>query len=149
MTSEPKTNWTAHKRWHEQGGAYLYVMASEDRAKVGLSIDLKGRASAMRYLAGQPVKVVQAIWVSDHIAEALESHAQWLLGDFHARGEWFDVEPEVACEAVREAIAAYEAGEQLQRFSKRNQRPPQLLPWPVRVPTRVELVSDDEEDGSL
>jgi len=142
----PRTGWVAHKRWAEEGGAYLYVMASDDRAKVGLTIDLKGRAAAVGYLGGQSVKVVLALWVEAEKAEALESHAQWLLQDFHARGEWFDVEPEIACEAVHEAVRAYGAGETMERFRLRNARPPKLLPWPGDADL---LETEGEEDGSL
>lgn len=141
-----KTGWIAHKRWAEESGAYLYVMVSEDQVKVGLTIDLKARASAVRYVSEKRVTVVYSRWVRAELAEALESHAQWLLSDFHAHGEWFNVEPEVAIEAVDEAVRTQADGAEMHRFTLRNQRPPR-----VHVPAwaRSPMADVDAEDGSL
>jgi hypothetical protein len=88
-------------------GAYVYVMEGACECKVGVS---KAPKKRLRELKIDGAVGIVKTWHRPDDASSVEraAHAILLNGDvrFGGRGEWFRVTPEVACEAVEQAIAS-------------------------------------------
>lgn len=82
----------------------VYVMQSEiGLVKVGITSSLKNRLSQLRSASGLTIKV-EATFECDR-ARAVEKAVHELLAAHRKHGEWFDVTPDQAREAVEAAIA--------------------------------------------
>lgn len=87
--------------------AYVYVIGADDGPqKIGVANDPKGRLSIFQ--VGNPTTLVisAAEPVTREQAFAVEHYAHQLLKERRVRGEWFDVSPIEAIDAVRLAIDA-------------------------------------------
>lgn len=103
----------------------VYVIQSDaGPVKIGVSGDPEYR---LRQLIGsQPfaAKIVHCVSEPSLPAYQIEAVAHSLLASFHRRGEWFDVTPEQAAEAIQSAIDLINEGDltSLEKSSKQSAR---------------------------
>lgn len=93
-------------------GDFVYVIGHDTGPqKVGFSYNPEKRARVLK-VAGEPhYKVHYAHPVESDVVREIEALAHWLL-DEHALGrERFDVTPDVAAQAVKDAVAWHAAGQ--------------------------------------
>lgn len=96
----------------------IYVMKSDlGLTKIGIANDPLRRADAIRSASGSQVKLIHAS-IPTPDARLIESIAHRLLADKRRSGEWFDVSPSDAIEAIEKAVLALERErEELKRLS--------------------------------
>lgn len=88
--------------------SYLYIMGYPEGGpvKIGQSMDTARRTKDL-VREGHKNIVVTGKWpVGRMVALAAERYAQWLLRDYHFRGEWFNVDGPTAQAAIEKAVAA-------------------------------------------
>lgn len=93
---------------HLPAQAYVYVIGAPDGPqKVGVAADVNSRRAMLQ--TGNPVGLVVAhkVEVSRQDAFFVERYAHDLLSGDRVRGEWFDVSPEEAIDAVNAAYQAF------------------------------------------
>lgn len=83
--------------------AQVYVMSRDGLVKVGFSDNPERRRSTI----GSGIVIEARFPVDKH--KEVEAAAHKLLADKRRHGEWFDVTPEQACRAIKEAIQIVEA----------------------------------------
>ncbi len=96
--------------------AYVYVIGAADGPqKIGSAVNPASRRMMLQ--VGNPaiLAVAYAHPVSRALVFKVEHRAHGLLADKRVRGDWFDVSPEEAVAAIREAARQIEAGEPAQR----------------------------------
>jgi hypothetical protein len=85
--------------------AYVYVLGCPGGpCKVGWTTNLHSRMSRI----SEPAGLVEPIYIAEipyRFGLKAERYAHWLLHENHYRNEWFSVEPEVAIDAVKKAVA--------------------------------------------
>lgn len=87
--------------------AYVYVIGAEDGPqKIGVANDPQSRRAMLQ--TGNPslLGVAAAVPVARRHALAVEKQAHRILKSKRIRGEWFNVSPEEAADAIRLAVDA-------------------------------------------
>jgi hypothetical protein len=85
--------------------AYVYVIGSEDGPqKIGIALDPQKRKDMLQTGNTNDLKCSFAIGVLKEYALQVEKTAHHILQDYKVRGEWFDVSPSRAVEAIHQAI---------------------------------------------
>lgn len=85
--------------------AYVYVIGSQNGpTKVGYSVDTERRLKSIQRPKTQRIQVFGKWPVGHASALAVERYAHWLLRDKQISGEWFNVTPDEASEAVYRAV---------------------------------------------
>lgn len=87
--------------------AYVYVIGADDGPqKIGIANDPESRRSLFQTGNHALLKVAAAAPVSRKEAGIVERYAHWLLRDQRVRGEWFNVSPDEARQAIDDAVRA-------------------------------------------
>ena len=90
---------------------FVYVIGPETGAqKVGVTNSPELRRVALS-VGGKALRIHATVAVQAIEALAVERYAHCLLYDHHVRGEWFDVSPQVATEAICLAATRIANGE--------------------------------------
>lgn len=89
----------------------VYVMADGTQTKIGISDNPQARARSVGVGRSAPIRVIHVVARDAGDARSVERTAHKLLAEKRASGEWFDVSPDEAIEAVRQAISMVEAGD--------------------------------------
>lgn len=85
--------------------AYVYVIGSPNGpTKVGYSVDTERRLKNLQRPITQRIQIFGKWPVGYSSALAVERYAHWLLREKQISGEWFDVTPDEASEAVARAV---------------------------------------------
>ncbi len=83
----------------------VYVIrAKEGMCKIGIAVDPNERVKALSTGSPFPLSVVEIFRVEASLARSIERVAHHLLASKRLNGEWFDVEPDEAATAIRQAI---------------------------------------------
>lgn len=87
----------------------VYVMESDlGLVKLGISNNPSARLRTIRSSSGVPVQLVHSSSARPD-ARAVEAAAHKLLSEKRRAGEWFDVSPDEAIEAIAQAVKIVEA----------------------------------------
>lgn len=83
----------------------VYVMASgQGPVKIGVSARIHSRVTTLCGASPYPISVAYMAEVSDD-PYLLETYVHWRLADKRLNAEWFDIGPEEAITAIRDAAA--------------------------------------------
>lgn len=85
-------------------GVYV-ISAGRAPVKVGIAIDPARRLAALQTGHPERLRLHQHIPVAAGRAREIERLCHLCLADHRMKGEWFDVDPQVAAQVVREVIA--------------------------------------------
>jgi len=83
--------------------SYLYIIVCGEYVKVGFAKDVEHRLSTVQVCNPVPVELVYKHPVKSSIIRIIESFIHYKLRQYHVRGEWFKVNPDV----VKETINSY------------------------------------------
>lgn len=87
--------------------AYVYVIGTEDGPqKIGIANNPESRRAIFQTGNPEPLMLAASVPVLKHEALSVERYAHWLLEGSRIRGEWFNVSPDEALEAVEAAVKA-------------------------------------------
>lgn len=82
------------------GGSCVYVISGTNGlCKIGISTDPETRLATLQTASAVPLKIVYTL-VTDTDPRMIEAEAHRLLDKHRCAGEWFDIPPQVATEAV-------------------------------------------------
>jgi DNA-binding XRE family transcriptional regulator len=81
--------------------------------KIGVAQHLKYRLNELQTANGLQLVVAGSIEVERAQAVLVEHYAHYLLRASRLRGEWFDVSPDIAVEAIQEAARQVAAGNRM------------------------------------
>lgn len=125
---------------------HVYVVASKDGAvKVGVSSFPKCRLRQVKY-EGYRSCYLYHVTAPHPKARRIETITHELLSAFRLRGEWFNVQPDIAAKAVYQAIEMVESGilspfggntERVRRYKDRQDNAG-LARISVRIPIELE-----------
>lgn len=91
---------------------HVYVIGPKSGPqKIGIARDTEKRRGDLQI--GYPHRLVVAFATPHEDARAVELFAHSILAERRLNGEWFDVEPEAAIAAIRDAVSRVDAGEEL------------------------------------
>ena len=89
---------------------FIYVIGPEEGPqKVGVTSTPTIRLAALS-VGGKALRIHATVAVQAIEATAVERYAHCLLYEYHVRGEWFDVPPHMAADAIVAAAAAVSEG---------------------------------------
>lgn len=84
---------------------YVYVIGPKTgHLKIGLAKSVSARFGQLQTGSPIPLTLHFSVGVQSHTAGRVEDHAHWLLHEYRASGEWFNVSAALAIEAVKEAV---------------------------------------------
>jgi len=90
---------------------HVYVIASDPGpVKIGIATDVESRFSALKTSSPFPMKLVAAITVPKGAAPRIERLAHEYLAEHRMTGEWFNLDPDQAVDAVIRAADAVGEG---------------------------------------
>ncbi len=85
---------------------WVYVVQDGEFCKVGMAQSVDKRLSDLALANPRPLAVAAKFRFEDRqMAQEVEGFAHRELLDHNVRGEWYSVEPEKACDAIRVACA--------------------------------------------
>lgn len=91
--------------------SFVYVIGDpEGPQKVGLAANVNRRLLHLQIGNHRPLVCAARFDIAADQVGEVERYAHWLLRPRHIRGEWFDVTPAEAGDAVRKAIDAVARG---------------------------------------
>lgn len=91
-----------------EGVAGIYVITgSHNMCKIGISTDPELRLAALQTGAHVPLKLHYVLAVKSMDPRYIEAEAHRLLDKHRCAGEWFDVPPQIAEDAVNRAAAHF------------------------------------------
>lgn len=103
----------------------IYVIGPRDGPqKIGLGKTAQGRLRNLQTGNGSALEIAGSVAADDGEAASIERFAHYLLEPHRMRGEWFDVSPEQAVEAITQAADRVRRGEKI----------------PPKPPTLVEML---------
>lgn len=116
--------------------AFVYVIGALDGPqKIGVAAEPTRRLAMLK--VGNPADLVvsSCLAFSRDLAFEAERYAHWLLRDQRLGGEWFDVSPADAADALEAARAAVSAGKRIPRAGQVKREALGLLrqPWQRRA----------------
>ena len=97
-----RTRWASEKVAKKQK---VYVIGSDDGpVKIGLAYSARNRRGDLQVGSPAVLRVFGEVSTGDHAASDIEKAVHFSLRATHIRGEWFDVSPERALEAIRSQV---------------------------------------------
>lgn len=127
----------------------VYVMGNpRGPQKIGIAKNPAARLWAVQSGNHSTISLSFTERLERQAAAKVESHAHWLLRDRRLSGEWFNVTPEKAAEAVRTAIEAVSRGDAEGRPSvgRKMLWPDKVVaPLPEGTLARIDAVREDGE----
>jgi hypothetical protein len=94
--------------------AFVYVIGAKDGPqKIGIAQDAQKRLTSLQTGNHLELCIHSVSDVMPEEVQIVEKYAHYFLQSRHIRGEWFDVSPSEAAEAVSAAIDAIRSGQQV------------------------------------
>lgn len=103
--------------------SFIYcIRASDGRIKIGHSVNPGSRLMSLQIGHPDPLEILWTISVPWERTEAIEDATHKSLSEYHIRGEWFSVCPDIARKAVESNLSVRPSGKPIKPLNLRKAR---------------------------